>query len=145
MPSGLIVSISVAGTGLVLSATDQLMSARGGANGQFVSNGIVSSTGVQLATTDAGCTYGVLCTNRGTLTVSFSQPVTNPVVSITGLGGGSSNGTTNGSKTASWTELTLVTPSVTAERLAGTNLTVAANRIEPTTKNPSQSCSVSSN
>lgn len=143
LPSGLTVNIAVTGS-VYLSATDQLMSARGGANGQFISNGIVSSTGVQLATADAGCTYGTLCTSRGTVTVSFSRAVTNPVVSVTGLGGGASNGTLNGSKTVSWTELTLTTPGVTADKLAGANLTVAANRIEPTTKNPTASCSTTS-
>lgn len=142
LPSGLEVSVGVTGN-VYLSATDQLMSARGGANGQFFSNGIVSSTGVQLATTDdrVGCTYGTLCTNRGVINVTFSRSVTNPVVSITGLGGGASDGATSGSKTVTWTELTLTTPSVTAQGLTTANLTVSNNRIEPTTKNPSPNCS----
>ncbi len=146
LPSGL--TVSVAGTsGMVIAGAgnDQALSVRGGANGNFVSDGLVSAVGVQLATTDDGCTYGNLCASRGTLTVSFSQPVTNPVLSISGIGGGGANGNVSGSKTVTWTELELTTPNITMTKLSGVNMQIVGQRIEPVVKNPSSSCSTASN
>lgn len=145
LQSGLQVNVSVSGAEMGITATDQLMSARGGAVGHFFSDSIVSTTGVQMMTNDGSCTYGSMCGNRGTFTVSFSQKVTNPIISFTGLGGGGANGNTNGSKTVTWSEFDLVTPNVTLSRLAGSNMQVTGGtHIEPVTKNPASSCSVTS-
>jgi len=145
LQSGLTVNVSVSGPEMGITATDQLMSARGGAVGHFFSDSIVSTTGVQMMTNDGSCTYGNVCTNRGEFTVSFSSPVTNPIISFTGLGGGGANGNTSGSKTVTWSEFDLVTPNVTLNRLAGSNMQIVnGTHIEPVTKNPASSCSVSS-
>lgn len=88
LPDGLVVSIQAVGSGVGIGSLDQLMSARGGANGMFMDNSIVGVTGARLVTTDDGCTYGTMCSNRGTFVIGFSYPVTNPIIHVSGIGGG---------------------------------------------------------
>ncbi len=70
------------------------------------------------------CANNTLVTNNATLTLSFSSPVTNPVVNLAGVGGFDwrYRGTT-GSRTAEntmrlWTEFTLTTPGATLTQLS---------------------------
>jgi hypothetical protein len=81
-------------------------------------------------TSNNGCVANQLigrCDNRGVMTISFSKPVTNPVVSFAGWGGGS-----NG---AGWSEMQLLggmngTSPVSGARftaLSGTNIEVSQN------------------
>ena len=145
LTSGIIVSIEVSGGGTGIAATDQLLSARGGANGMYMDSTIHTKTGAQVVTTDTGCTYGVMCANRGKFTISFSQPVTDPVLHLSGIGGGGFDSATNG-KTTAWTEFELLTPGITMSLLGQQNLSiVGSNRIEPTTKNPTTNCSTTTN
>jgi hypothetical protein len=52
--------------------------------------------------------------DRGTLTISFSRSVTNPIINIAGMGGDQTNTTNNVTNTMQiWTELELATPSTT--------------------------------
>ena len=145
LPDGLVVAIESVGTGTGIAGTDQAMSARGGANGMFMDNTIVGVSGAQLVTTDDGCTYGTLCSNRGTFVISFSRPVTDPIIHMSGLGGGGYDSGSNG-KTTAWTELQLLSPSTSMTVLGSQNMQlVGGNRLEPTTKNPTTSCSSTSN
>jgi CshA-type fibril repeat protein len=57
------------------------------------------------------------CLNRGFVTMTFSEPTLNPVISFAGWGGAD-----GGAK--SWSELELVTPNVSLTMLSGTNLQV---------------------
>lgn len=145
LTSGTVITIKAIGTGVGINATDQLMSARGGANGMYMDNSIVSVTGAQLVTTDDGCTYGVMCSNRGQFEISFSPAATDPIIHFSGLGGGGVDSGTNG-KTTAWTEFQLVNSGVTMTVLGQQNLgLVGSNRIELTTKNPTTSCSSTTN
>ncbi|WP_105256128.1 MucBP domain-containing protein [Streptococcus suis] len=67
------------------------------------------------------------------LTVKFSEPVTNPIIDLSGLGG---DGVINDRASFNSTVLELMTPNVTLEKAStGANLTVANNMIEVTEKN----------
>ena len=145
LPSGTEITIEAIGADVGINGTDQLMSARGGANGMYMDNSIVSVTGTQLVTTDFGCTYGVMCANRGDFKISFSPAATDPIIHFSGLGGGGYDSATNG-KTTAWTEFEVVDPGVTLTVLGQQNLgIVGSNRIELTTKNPTTNCSTTSN
>ena len=140
LPNGITVGVSTTGQ-VAISSSDQTLATRGGVDAQYARTGIAAMTGVQLITNDAGCTYGTLCANRGTITLSFSQKVTNPVWSFAGIGGGAqmNSGTY---RTVTWSELDVTTPGITLTSLAGENMTiVGGTRIEPTVKNPDFSCS----
>jgi len=76
--------------------TAQKMSDRGGANGMYMDNSIVGVAGAQLVTTDDGCTYGIMCANRGQFKILFSPPAVDPVLHFSGLGGGGYDSATNG-------------------------------------------------
>ena len=140
LPNGITVSVSTTGQ-VAISPTDQTLATRGGVDAQYARTGISAMTGVQLVTNDAGCTYGTFCNNRGPVTLSFSQKVTNPVWSFAGIGGGAqmNNGTY---RTVTWSELEVTTPGITLTNLASENMTIlGGTRIEPTVKNPDFSCS----
>ena len=139
MPNGITMGVAVTGE-VYISSTDQTLATRGGADANYVATGIAASTGVQIITNDTGCTYGTFCANRGTVTLSFSQSVTNPVLSFAGIGGGAqmNSGTY---RTVTWSELEVTTAGVTLTDLGGENTSiVGGNRIEPTVKNPDFSC-----
>jgi trimeric autotransporter adhesin len=81
-------------------------------------------------TSNNGCVATQLigrCDNRGVMTISFSKPVTNPVVSFAGWGGGS-----NG---AGWSEMQLLggmngsssVPGARFTALSGTNIEISQN------------------
>ena len=139
LQSGIVVSVAATGN-VGISSTDQTLASRGGINANYSAVGIAASTGVQMVVNDSGCTYGTFCPNRGTITLSFSQSVTNPTVSFAGIGGGAqmNSGTY---RTVTWSELEVTTPGVTLTNLANENMSiVGGNRIEPTVKNPDFRC-----
>jgi len=140
LPNGITVSVATTGQ-VAISPNDQTLATRGGVDAQYARTGIAAMTGVQLITNDTGCTYGTLCINRGTVTLSFSQKVTNPVWSFAGIGGGAqmNSGTY---RTVTWSELDVTTPGITLTSLAGENMSIiGGTRIQPTVKNPDFSCS----
>ncbi len=86
----------------------------------------VTSSSMEFDVAGTGCpTVGAnstgLCTDRGTLTISFSRPVTNPILHFSGLGGNSSSGT---SVTAS-----RVIHVLTGSSPAGATLTMLPNAV----------------
>ena len=88
LSNGITVSVSTSGSGVAIATTDQTLATRGGIDTNYARTGIAASTGVQLVTFDDGCTFGTFCNNRGTVTLTFSQKVTDPVWSFAGVGGG---------------------------------------------------------
>ena len=139
LPNGVTYSVGVTGDYLCISDATESLSQRGGAAGDFVATGLVTEPGVLIQTSNVNCAASALCTPRGTLTMTFSKTVVNPVVSFAGWGGGS------GSSTA-WSEMTVVTPGVTVTALSGTNMQVvnSGTKIEPIVKNPSVNCHLTS-
>jgi uncharacterized repeat protein (TIGR02059 family) len=130
LPNGVIYTVAVTGDYLCIDRATESLSARGGQAGDFQSVGLVTEPGLMMWTSNNGCIATELigrCDNRGVMTISFSKPVTNPVISFAGWGGGS-----NG---AGWSEMQLLggmngsTPVAGAKftALAGTNIQVSQN------------------
>ena len=136
LPNGVYYSVGVTGNYLCINEATESLAQRGGVPSNFTATGLVTEPGLKLTTGNATCTAGVLCGPRGVMTIYFSKPVKDPVVSFAGWGGGS------GSSTA-WTEMNLITPNLTMSVLSGTNIEVVNNGtyIQPIVKNPSISCS----
>lgn len=141
--SGVTVSIVTSGVGAGIAAVDQALSARGGTNSMYTATN-ASSVGAQVVTTDTGCTYGQMCSNRGQFEIRFSQPMTDPIIHLSGIGGGGYDSGSNG-KTTAWTELELLTAGVTMTLLTQQNLQLVGNRLELTVKNPTTRCDTVSN
>ncbi|MEI6405370.1 MAG: SwmB domain-containing protein, partial [Actinomycetes bacterium] len=143
LPNGVSYTVTVSGDYICLGANPESLSARGGQAADFVATGLVSEPGLYLETANGGCpaaaaTVASACSTRGTLTITYSQPVTDPIVSFAGWGGYS------GSSQA-WTELTLTTPAVTLTKLSGTNLTVTGGTVVQATAGvPSPQCHTTS-
>ena len=99
-PSGLNVTYTVTGGGnyLIIANNVPLTTLGGSTATMFTPQVPTTTTGIQLQTNGnngtggTGCAFPttaartLTCTNRGTLTVSFSRPVTNPILHIQGLG-----------------------------------------------------------
>lgn len=141
--SGVTVSIVTSGVGAGIAAVDQALSARGGTNSMYTATN-ASSVGAQVVTTDTGCTYGQMCSNRGQFEIRFSQPMTDPIIHLSGIGGGGYDSGSNG-KTTAWTELELLTAGVTMTLLTQQNLQLVGNRLELTVKNPTTRCDTLTN
>ena len=135
LPNGISYTVGVTGDYLCINEVTESLSQRGGQAGDFVATGLVTEPGLKLTTSNVNCPASSMCTPRGTMTLSFDEPVTNPVLSFAGWGGGS------GSSTA-WSEMSVVTPGVTVTKLSGTNIEVVNNgtHIQPIVKNPSIQC-----
>lgn len=130
LPNGVTYTVSVTGDYLCIDQATESLSERGGRAGDFQSVGLVTEPGLMMWTSNNGCVANQLigrCDNRGVMTISFSKPVTNPVVSFAGWGGGS-----NG---AGWSEMQLLggmngSSSVSGARftaLSGTNIAISQN------------------
>jgi CshA-type fibril repeat protein len=101
---------------LCISEQTESLSERGGAAGMFVATGLVTEPGLKITTSNDNCLANVVCGDRGYVTLTFSQPVKDPVFSFAGWGGAASG--------VSWSELKLVTPGVTLTQLSGTNINI---------------------
>ena len=94
-PSALTATYTIAGgTNVQIVANNVPLTTLGGATAAMFSPNVpTTTTGIQLQTVGAACNFAtnaattVACGNIGsTLTISFSRPVTNPVVHFLGLG-----------------------------------------------------------
>jgi CshA-type fibril repeat protein len=131
------------------------LSQRGGNTSNFTKTGLVTDPGAFISTLepfttsgDDGCvlyTMGATlskCLNRGFVTMTFSEPTLNPVISFAGWGGADGGA-------RSWSELQLVTPGVSLTMLSGTNIQVVGGTyvgiVEPSpgtrcTNSPAAGC-----
>ena len=121
LPNGVTYTVAVTGPYLCINEVTESLAQRGGQPGDFVATGLVTEPGLKLTTTNVNCPADSTCTDRGTLTLSFGQPVKNPVFSFAGWGGRSSG--------TSWSEMTLsasdIASGVTISKLSGTNIYVS--------------------
>jgi len=134
LPNGVFYTVGVTGAGVCINDTTESLFDRGGIAANFTSIGLVDEPGVRLTTRDQlTCVQDTPC-YQGDLTISFSESVSNPVVSMAGLGAGTAVPT--------WTELELVTPGLTMQRLSGTNIQITQDGtyIEPINKLPDIGC-----
>jgi len=129
LPNGVTYSMAVSGPYICMYERSESLSDRGGNTSNFSRTGLITDPGVfflsrEPLTTpgDTNCTLHTMgttlskCLNRGEVTMTFSEPTLNPVISFAGWGG------TDGD--VSWSELELVTPGVSLTMLSGTNIQV---------------------
>ncbi|QGN58973.1 DUF11 domain-containing protein [Nostocoides sp. HKS02] len=129
--SGLAASVSASGLTSVTGGTT--LGGRGYVASDYTP-GLATTTPAVNVLTDAtnNCPSVGTCSGLGTVTITFSQPVTNPVLSLAGIGGevhhlDSSNVVTAISQLHDI--LTLTTPGVTLTDLSGGNLAVSGTQI----------------
>lgn len=124
-------------------------------NGSLALNGVGGITSAQMSPAIAATTNGLRvdvdtgtcpvavfrCSDRGTVTITFNKPVTNPVLHISGLGGNIGTNITMYHASLNLTGWTGPSSSVTLSRTAGnTNFTVNSTEIRATTINGGTSC-----
>jgi uncharacterized repeat protein (TIGR02059 family) len=130
LPNGVTYSVAVSGPYVCMFEQSESLSQRGGNTSNFTKTGLVTDPGAFISTLepfttsgDDGCvlyTMGATlskCLNRGFVTMTFSEPTLNPVISFAGWGGADGGA-------RSWSELQLVTPGVSLTMLSGTNLQI---------------------
>ena len=130
LPNGVTYSVAVSGPYVCMWEASESLSDRGGTTSNFSRTGLITDPGIYISsleplttTGDTNCTLYTMgatlskCLNRGFVTMTFSEPTLNPVISFAGWGGAD-----GGAK--SWSELELVTPGVSLTMLSGTNLQV---------------------
>ncbi|MBT2745512.1 MULTISPECIES: GEVED domain-containing protein [unclassified Lysobacter] len=133
-PSNLTASYAVSGANLQIDSNTALMNAIGGAADTMYTPNLPvnATTAIQFQTLDAGCPFTVgastvLC-NRGTLTITYSRPVTNPTLHFVGLGGQNASAV---DIISSRTVHTLTTAGVSMTLLGGaTNLQVTGSTLD---------------
>ncbi|CUR55154.1 putative Conserved repeat domain protein [metagenome] len=149
MPDGVVVTSSV--TGPTTHLASPTMAISNATSAMFTPNIATSTPAKQVSTDTTGCPVNGSCSNRGTLTLSFSQPVTNPVLHVTGLGGASAN-TNNGTinELSTFRAVPVLTGSSPAGATLGqpsagsTNLTVTGgNTVGAVTGNHGNLCNTS--
>ncbi|MEH6417124.1 GEVED domain-containing protein [Pseudomonas sp. CGJS7] len=135
-PSTLYATYAVSGNDLQIDNNSVFMDAIGGAAGTMYSPNLTlaSTSSVQLQTLASvtSCPFPVgastVTCNRGTLTITYSRPVTNPILHFVGLGG-QNNSTVDIISSRSVHVLT--TPGVTMTMLPGaSNLQVTGSTID---------------
>ncbi|WP_457254504.1 DUF6923 family protein, partial [Pedococcus sp. P5_B7] len=135
---------SISATGLTSVTSATTLGGRGYVASDYTP-GLASTTPAVNVLTDAinNCPAVGTCSGLGTITINFSQPVTNPILSLAGLGGevhflGPGNVVTGISQLHDI--LTLTTPGVTLTDLSGGNLAVSGNQITTNNDNASYRC-----
>ncbi|QGN58689.1 GEVED domain-containing protein [Nostocoides sp. HKS02] len=140
--SGLTTTISTTGlTGVVQPST---LGSRGYVAGDFTPGLTTSTPAVELST-DAvnNCPAVGTCSGLGSITITFSQPVRNPILDLAGIGGDvfyydSNHAVTSQSQLHSI--FTLATPGITMTALSGGNLAVSGPAITATNASTSYRC-----
>ncbi|MCB0906356.1 MAG: hypothetical protein KDB63_04465, partial [Nocardioidaceae bacterium] len=101
-PGGVQVTVASAGLTTIDGATT--LGARGFDQTYFTpTNMVTGDTAVGVTTNTGGCAWTGTCPDLGTVTVTFSQPVTNPTLHLSGLGGAIRNGNRQSDLHAIWT------------------------------------------
>ncbi|HEV7195227.1 MAG TPA: GEVED domain-containing protein [Pedococcus sp.] len=140
--SGLTTTISTTGlTGVTQAST---LGSRGYVASDFTPGLTTTTPAVELST-DAvnNCPAVGTCSGLGSITVTFSQPVRNPILDIAGIGGDvfqfdSNHVVTSQSQLHSI--FTLTTPGITMTDLSGGNLAVSGQTITATSASTSYRC-----
>ncbi|MGO1070680.1 GEVED domain-containing protein [Lysobacter sp. CA199] len=133
--SGLTATYAVTGSNLQIINNNAALSTIGQPAPTMFTPNIPASTGttdtgIQLQTVGASCNFPtnaatvVTCANIGTLTISFSRPVTNPIVHFMGLGSVSTVATTPPTITAA-----RVTHTIASSLPAGATMTLLAGAV----------------
>lgn len=141
-PGGLTMQISENGTNSAIFAASANLNSTGNVTAAMLYPSIaVTTNATDMDISAVGCSVSVSrCSNRGTLTLTFSAPVTNPVIHISGLGGTSGTAFYH---TAIVMQSSDAATLPTFTRLAGnTQFTVSASEIRSTTINGGTNCTL---
>jgi hypothetical protein len=84
LPNGVTYTVGVTGPLLCIHDVTESLQERGGAAGMFVATGLVTEPGLKITTSNDGCLANEICGGRGRMSLTFSQPVVNPVFSFAG-------------------------------------------------------------
>jgi CshA-type fibril repeat protein len=91
-PSGLAVTATVGGANVTIPSTGDTMASQSPASSMFTPGIATSTPSLRVAaltgtSSSPVCPPSGTCTDRGTLTIGFSQPVADPVLHVAGIGG----------------------------------------------------------
>jgi uncharacterized repeat protein (TIGR01451 family) len=139
-PGGTTMQIAEVGTNTAFFAASAALNSTGGITAAQLSPAIsVTTNASDMDISAVGCSVAVArCANRGTLTLTFSHAVTNPVIHISGIGGNSGTAFYHTSLLMSSSDAAAL-PTFT--KVGGNAaLTVTAGEIRSTTINGGTSC-----
>ncbi len=146
-PSGLTATHSFTGASTTVFAASTTLAGVGNPSSTYYAPAIATTTNaIELDVAASGCVNTTFrCSNRGTMTISFNKPVTNPVLHLSGLGGN-----TGGTQSMYHASLNLTswtaTGTPTLTRVGGnTNFTVTGSEIRSTTINGGTNCQATTN
>jgi len=133
--------VTLSGANAVIFDDSIALNGIGGVTSAQLSPAISATTdSVEIDVNPAGCSSAILrCANRGVMTLTFSQPVTNPIIHISGLGANRSSTTLFHTSLVmtSWTASAKPTFTVTN---SNGNLSISGDEIRSTTINGQPSC-----
>lgn len=136
MPSG--VTVTVTGTGNTTNNGTATAGARGWSAPQYSPALDTGDSVTSPLVNTGGCNSTGTCSGLGTLTVAFSQPVQNPVLHLSGIGGAARSGNNQSDLHA---VMDLATPGVSLTKVAGNaQLAVSGTRVTATNDSTSASC-----
>ena len=133
--------VTLSGANAVIFDDSIALNGIGGVTSAQLSPAISATTdSVEIDVNPAGCSSAILrCANRGVMTLTFSQPVANPIIHISGLGANRSSTTLFHTSLVmtSWTASAKPTFTVTN---SNGNLSISGDEIRSTTINGQPSC-----
>jgi len=140
-PGTTTMQVTLSGANAVIFDDSIALNGIGGVTSAQLSPAISATTdSVEIDVNPAGCSSAILrCANRGVMTLTFSQPVTNPIIHISGLGANRSSTTLFHTSLVmtSWTASAKPTFTVTN---SNGNLSISGDEIRSTTINGQPSC-----
>lgn len=140
-PGTTTMQVSLSGANAVIFDDAIALNAIGGVTSAQLSPAISATTdSIEIDVSPTGCSTATLrCANRGVMTLTFSQPVTNPIIHISGLGANRSSTTLFHTSLVmtSWTASAKPTFTVTN---SNGNLSISGDEIRSTTINGQPSC-----
>ncbi len=140
-PGTTTMQVSLSGANSVIFDNSIALNGIGGVTSAQLSPAISATTdSIEIDVSPSGCSTATLrCANRGVMTLTFSQPVTNPIIHISGLGANRSSTTLFHTSLVmtSWTAAAKPTFTVTN---SNGNLSISGDEIRSTTINGQPSC-----
>lgn len=133
----------------VFSANTALNSIGGVVSTQLSPQILATTNAMEIDISGTTCQANATCVNRGTLTIDFNRPVTNPVLHLSGMGANvTGTNSSTGVQINYHTQLNLTSSVGTLSAtpftvLAGTNLSASGNQIGPSAITGAISCAVS--
>lgn len=140
-PGTTTMQVSVSGANTVIFDDSIALNALGGVTSTQLSPAISATTdAIEIDVSPSGCSTATLrCANRGVMTLTFSQPVTNPIIHISGLGANRANTTLFHTSLVMTGWTAAAKPTFTVTNSNG-NLSVSGDEIRSTTINGQPSC-----